>query len=311
MSLMRAIIDKLLTNVSNSYQAQGFISEMLLPMISTAQYSGKLGGYGTNHLKLENALGGGLGAYKNVNPVTTTMTNYDIGSYGLEGFVSPRDRANFELPFDAEADLTAGLTSLLIISKEVTLANALRSTAIMSQNTTLTGTNQWSDYTNSNPIGDINTGKAVVKASTGALPNFLILDWATANVLRYHPQLLNNLGFKDSRPGGLTANEMAMAFDLPKVFVPTCNYDSAKEGQASVFSPIWGKDVIIGVAPDTAGPFQASLGYRLQKAGKTPRRVFKYGVNNPPDTTAILVDDEYQHFLSNVKAGYLIKTAIA
>ena len=311
MSQMKAIIDKLLTNVSNSYQAQGFIAEMFLPMISVAQYSGMLGGYGNNHLKLENALGGGLGAYKNVNPVTTTLTPYNLGSYGLEGFVSPRDRANFESPFDAERDLTAGLTSLLIISKEVTLANAVRSTAIMTQNTTLVGVNQWSDYTNSDPIADVSLAKRTIKASCGALPDTMALDWATADKLKYHPKLLTNLGFNYARPGGLTAEEIAKAFDIKKVLVATCNYDSSKEGQTESFTPIWGKDVILGVLPDSAGPFQASLGYRLQKSGKNPRRVWKYAINNPPETTAVLVDDEYQHFLSNVKAGYLIKNAIA
>ena len=308
---MKAQVDKLLSNVSNSYQSAGFVSELILPMISPAQYSGLLGGYGNNHLKLEGMLAGGLGKYKNVNPITTTQTPYNIGSYGLEGFVSARDRANYDQPFEAERDMVAGLTSLITIFKEVTLASTMANTAILTQGTTLTGTNQWNDYTNSTPIGDVNAAKVAIKNSTGVLPNFMVLDWAVANTLKYHPQLLNNLGFNFARPGGLTAQEIAMALDIEKIYVATCNYDSAKEGQTSIFVPIWGKNAYFGYAPNSAAPFQASLGYRLQKSGTSPRRVFKYTVNNPPDTTAILVDDEFQFFLSNPLAAYRITNSIA
>ena len=308
---MKAQVDKLLSNVSNSYQSAGFVSELILPMISPAQYSGLLGGYGNNHLKLEGMLAGGLGKYKNVNPITTTQTPYNIGSYGLEGFVSARDRANYDQPFEAERDMVAGLTSLITIFKEVTLASSMANSAILTQGVTLTGTDQWNDYTNSDPVDDISTGKATIKLFTGVLPNFLVFDWKVANTLKYHPKILANLGFNYARPGGLTAQELAMAFDVEKVYVPTCNYDSAKEGQASVFTPIWGKNTYLGYAPTSAAPFQASLGYRLQKSGTSPRRVFKYTVNNPPDTTAILVDDEFQFFLSNPLAAYRITNSIA
>jgi len=311
MSQMRAIIDKLLTNVSNSYQSEGFISEMLLPMISVAQYSGKLGAYGSNHLKLENSYAGGLGAYKNVNPIVTNLIDFHISTFGLEGFVTDEDLQNYESPFDAERDLTAGLTSLLIIQKEVTLAKALTDITIMLQNVTLAGTSQWSDYVNSDPIGDIRTGKQAIKAGTGMLPNSIILDWEVAETLKYHPQLMDKLGFREARPGGLSSVELAKAFDLKKVFVPSCNYDASKEGQPQNFISCWGKDAILAVIPDTAAPFQVSLGYRLQKSGKTPRRVYKYALNNPPDATAILTDDKYDHFISNANAGYLFKNAIA
>jgi len=64
MSLMKAQVDKLLSNVSNAYQSTGFVSELILPVISPAQYSGMLGSYGNNHLKLEMMVAGGLGKYK-------------------------------------------------------------------------------------------------------------------------------------------------------------------------------------------------------------------------------------------------------
>jgi hypothetical protein len=181
----------------------------------------------------------------------------------------------------------------------------------MTQNVTLAGTDQWSDYTNSDPMGDIREAKKSIKVNTGMLPNALILDWIVADTLRYHPQLMDKLGYREARPGGLTNAEMATSFETQNVYIATCNYDAAKEGQVTDFQACWGKDAILAVIPPSAAPFQVSLGYRMQKSGKTPRRVYKYPINNPPDADAILVDDEYQFFISNPKAGFLFRNAIA
>jgi hypothetical protein len=61
--------------------------------------------------------------------------------------------------------------------------------------------------------------------------------------------------------------------------------------------------------PDRAIPYQVSLGYRIQQSA--PRRVYKYAVSNPPNSQCVLVEDNYDLMLSNVKAAYLVKNCIA
>jgi hypothetical protein len=63
--------------------------------------------------------------------------------------------------------------------------------------------------------------------------------------------------------------------------------------------------------PDSAQKYQKSLGYLVQKAGVGSRQVFKYSVNNPPDSTGIICIDYYDFLLSDVSAGYLVKSAVA
>jgi hypothetical protein len=88
-------------------------------------------------------------------------------------------------------------------------------------------------------------------------------------------------------------------------------YNSANEGQTDSLAAVWGKHIIFGVLPLQAQVRQVSLGYLVQYAGEAPRKVYKYAVNNPPESNAILVEDNYDMFISNANAGYLIKNAIA
>lgn len=311
MSQLKAQIDKLLTNVSSAYIPTGLICENVLPQIGVSQYSGKLGKYGNSHLRIENTIVGGRGQYRRVEPITRTTSTYIVEGHGLEGMVTKQDRANYDKPFDAESDEVLGLTSQLLVEKEYTLASTVTNTGIITQNVTLAGQSQFSDYLNSDPIARFTAARKAVRDGSGAIANAVMMDWEVADKLRYHPQILDSLGFKDNRPGGLNDLELASALGVRRVLIAEGMYNSAKEGQTDVLAALWGKHVVFAVLPEKAQPFQVSLGYRIQINGSAPRKVYKYDVNNPPESMGILVEDEYDMFISNANAAYLIKNAIA
>lgn len=308
---MKAIVDKLLTNVSTAYIPEGYISEQFLPFIGVKQKTGLLGKYGQQHLILVNSVVGGRGKFRRVETIVRDSDAYSLKGHGLEGLVSEDDYDNVELPFDAEKDETIGLTSVLWLEKEKGLADVLTDTAIMTQNDTLVGADQYSDYVNSDPIGDFATARGTTEAGCGIPPNIVGMPWGVWNVLRFHPAMLDALGFKYATPGGLSLEQLAVAMGVEKVLISMAKYNSAKENQTAVLAPCWGKHIVFAVSPAQAAKYQVSLGYRLGQLGQQPRKVFKEPEFNPPGSTKILVKDVYQHFLSNVKAGYLIKNAIA
>jgi hypothetical protein len=311
MSLLKAQVDKLLTNVSVAVKSEGLIGDMVFPAVQSAQSSGKLGKYGTDHLRLERSITGGRGQYRRVEVVSRTSDTYLIESHGLEGLVTEDDYRNVEQPFEAESDETAGLTSVIALEKEKILADAIFSTSIITQNTTLSGTSQYDDYLNSNPIVDFSTARGTVLDGCGAEANAAIVPWKVWNILRFHPAMLNALGFKDNRPGGLSKQELAIAMGVDEIMVPSAVYESAKEGQTSSLSQIWGNSILFYRKPVGGAPakMQMSLGYQMRLTGRT-RRVFKYSVNNPPNSNAIIVDDSYDFLIAYVKSAYLIKDAI-
>lgn len=308
---LKGIVDPLLSNVSSAYVPEGCVVDKLLPSVKFAQYTGKLGSYGTGHLRIENTVAGGMGKYRRVQAIARSTSGFEIEGHGLSGQVSKSDYKNVIDPFDAEKDETMALSTILLLEKEYSLSSVLADTAVMTQNVTLSGTDQMSDYTNSDPVLRFNTAKAAIRNGCGAVANAAIMDYAVAEVLRYHPQLLDMLGFKFAKPGGLGDSELAKALGVEKVFIPNAMYESAKEGQSSSLASVWGKHIIFAVLPASASKYQVSLGYNIRLDGSEPRKVYKQSLFNPPGATEILVEDEYDLVLSNVLAGYLIKAAIA
>lgn len=311
MAQLQAIVDQLLTNVSSMYQPQGMVAEQVLPLVTSAQSTGKLGKYGSSHLRLDVSTVGGRGGFRRVEAIARSTTSYQIEDHGLEGLVTQSDYRNNQLPFKAEEDETLGLTTILMLQKEQVLAAALTNTSNLTQNVTLSGTAQYNDYANSTPVQDFETARATIMNGCGMAPNIAIMDWQVWNKLRFHSAVLDTLGFKYNRTGGMTNEELAMAMGVEKVFVAQGRYNSAKEGQADSLAPVWGKHIVFAVAPDKAAPYQVSLGYMMGYENQQPRKVYKYPVNNPPESTGIIVQDSYQFLLSNVAAGYLIANAIA
>ena len=309
---MKGIIDPLLTSASSAYipDEEGCIADKLLPALKFAQYTGKLASYGKGHLRIENTVVGGKGKYRQVSSITRSTSGFEIEGHGLTDIVTKQDYKNVIEPFDAEKDATIGLTSLLLLEKEKGLADSLSDTAVMTQNVTLSGTAQFSDYANSDVVSVVNTGKKAVRDGCGAVANCMILEYGVAEVLRYHPQLLDLLGFKFARPGGLSNEELAKALNVAKVFVPNAMYNSAKEGQTAVLAPVWGKHIVLAVIPESAKKYQISLGYNIRLDGSSPRKVYKQPLFNPPEANEILVQDEYDMVLADVTAGYLIKNAV-
>ena len=47
-----AIVDKLLSGVSNGYMPEGFIAEQILTPLTVAETTGKIGKYGNSHLRI-------------------------------------------------------------------------------------------------------------------------------------------------------------------------------------------------------------------------------------------------------------------
>jgi hypothetical protein len=312
MAQVKALVDKLLTNVSSAYIPEGYISEEALPTLSVKQKTGKIGKYGTSHLRIVNSKMAGRGAAPRFEPIIRNVDDtYSIESHGLEGMVTEDDYSNVEEPFDAEKDEAMGLTSAIWLEKEFALSSVLQSSSVITQNQTLSGTSQLSDYTNSDPLGVFKTAQNTVLDGCGFMPNRAVISMKVFNTLRYHPAILRTLGFADARAGQLTIQEVAKALGVDILHIGKVSYEAAKLGQTSDFKQMWGNHITFYYAPKTAAKYQKSLGYLMNLQGRGPRRVFKYPVNNPPGSQGIIVQDDYSFEIMDVKCAYLVKDAIA
>jgi len=245
----KAIVDKLLTDVSNQLIPTGYISEMILALKSVVQWSGKVGKYGNEHLRIVNTLTTGKGKYAMVDSVVRSSNTYQLENHALKDIITEEDLDNVEKPFDAEEDTTVALSTHLWLGKEKSLADTLTDTTIITQNETLSGTDQFSDYVNSDPLKKLKDARIAVRGGCGFMPNNAAMDSDVAETLKFHPQLLDKLGFKEDRPGGLNDQELAKALNVKRVLIAEAVFNDSVLGQTDSIVPVWGKHLVFFFQP--------------------------------------------------------------
>jgi len=312
MSQNVAITDKFLTNASNMLLPAGYISEMILPAVRVKETTGKIANYGNGHLRIVNTVHVGEGEYARVESITRDSDSYSIEDHGLQGTITANDFANVEKPYDARIDETLALTTHLWLGKEKALADTLQDPTIITQGATLVGNAQYNnrDHADSNPIEDMQTARDTILDAAGVSINAAAMSRKVFNALRFHEQLLRNLGFTDSRAGSLSGAELAVALELDFIFVGDAIFNSAKQGQTAVIAPVWGKDLIYMKMGEPALR-QKVLGWEIRKAGTTPRSVVRKSNFTPVGSEEVAVTDNYDQLILNTECAFLIQDAIA
>lgn len=315
MTQTRAIVDKLLTNVSNGLFQENarYISEMILPPVGVVQRSGRYGNYGNEHLRIVNTAHVGKGGYLEIDPIVRSSDLYFVEEHALKSVITAEDFDNVEQPFDEREDRTEGLTSLLWLAKEKALADTLMDPAIITQGSTLVGNAQYNNISlaDSSPLEDGLTAKSTIKSASGFKPNAVAMSEGVADALRVHAQLLDALGFKESRPGGLSDQELARALDVDMVFIGKSVFNSSVKGQADNLTDVWAKDMIYLVTATQATKRQKILGVEIRLNNAAPRQVFRFSQDEPIGSEKIIVQDHYDQLILNTECAFLIQDAIA
>lgn len=309
----KTFVDRLLTDVSNKIVSKEHIADMIFPEKKVDNFTGLIGSYGNEHLRLVNTISAGENGFPTVETVTRRTDMYSIETHGLKDFVYPADYANFNKPFDAEKDKTALVTMQLKIGREKALADVLTDTNIITQNVTLSGNAQYDkrDHEDSNPIEDFCKARETIYNKTGMVPNTAVISWLVWNKLKNHQQLLAELGYKENRKGGLTLAELQDIMEVEKIIVAKPIFNTAKKGQTDVFAPIWGRDILFYIRPSSAALAQTTLGYKFMPKGKKAFQTYKYNHEEPAGSKKIVVENYYDDVIMNPNAGYLIKDAVA
>lgn len=309
MTRLTAQTNKLLTDVSERRPLGSLVFNRILTPKKVIQYSGKIGSHGNDHLRLVNTIAGGENGYMRIDTQTKKSSSYQIETHALKDIITDEDYKNVEAPFDAQVDSTDALTDMMNLTKEYGLAQAMTDTAVLTQNATLSGTSQWSDYANSNPIADIVAGIKVTRIGCGTPASKAVCDYDVAQTLRFHPKVLADLGFNANKIGGATNEDLARVFGLREFIVADATFNNSKKGEADNMVPVWGKHFVLFHSEAKAAKKQTTLGYHLELGAG--RKVVAKEQDEPIDSTKVMVEDKYEQLISNVGAGYLIKDAIA
>ena len=303
-------VDKILSQFSQMLRNENYISEMLLPIIKVKEKTGKFAKYGKENLRVytEQIFRGPGARARGVN-YTASQGTYVCRERAMEKFVPDEFQNNQDKPYDAKRDATEILNDVIWNNQERALAVTMEDTAVLTQNTTLSGTSQWSDYVNSDPFDDIQTAITTVRTATGQRPNTIAFGRASFDKLKAHPDVREQVKYTN---GGQLSDDAFRAFlkgffNLKTVLVGDAVYDTVDEGQTASLGDIWGKHCWLLYVNQKPTLMKATFGATLVDV---PKQVDVYR-EEAHLSDVVRVRNSFDQNVMDVTLAYLIKDAVA
>lgn len=301
------VIDPVLTEVARGYKNAQTIYDALFPIVPVGQRGGKIVSFGREDFRLYNT---GRAPGANTRRVNYGYQGdpYALEQHALEGQVP------FELQEEANAvphiDLarvainkTQNIIDLVTEKAAADLATNANNYGANNK-VTLSGTSQWSDP-NSDPSGDIETGKEAVRSSIGRYPNTVVLGASVMAKLRQHPKIIDRIKYTGRDVVG--PELLASLWGVQRVVVGEAVFEDAGGNLVDV----WGKQVILAYTEISGLADQGlpSFGYTYRLRGYPI--VEKPYQDRNAKSWIYPVTDERAPVIAGADAGFLISNAVA
>jgi hypothetical protein len=304
-------VSPLLTNISLAYRNEEYINEKILPVVPVQKDTAQIATYGMDNLRIEESLRAQGAGANEVRHSVSIGEHYILKDHALKEFVTLEEEDNADSPIAPRKDAVENLTDRIQVIKEKELADTLSNTSIITQNVTLSGTDQWSDFTNSDPFDDIKTAMEAVRTGSGMLPNTFVMSYKVMMTLMVHPDLIARLVNVTTVSSDMVMQALRMAFpNIKNIFVGSALYNSGVEGGTDTLADIWGKHFWVGYISDRPRLKSRSLGFTYTKVGQN-RQVEVLPFDADKKGQFVRVSDKYDQKLVDNKCFYLIKNAIA
>lgn len=300
------VVDPALSNVSIKYTNNVFIADLIAPMLKVAKQTGKYYIYDKANLRIDKTNRAAGSPANEIDFGVAPTGTFACDDHALKGFVSDEVQDQADAALNPLIDETETITEKLLLDREQNLATLITNTSNLTNNTTLSGTSQWSDYSNSDPVGDIRTARTTVHQNTFKKPNTLIMGKQVFDMLCEHPQIIERV--KYSQLGVITAELLARVFQVEKILVGEAGKNGVVEGQTDSLSYIWGKYVIVAFIAPQVALRQVTLCYTFTYG---VRQVKRWRDEDREGTYVRVGQDNYVQKVIAAAAGYLIVNAIA
>jgi len=306
--------DPILTNVAIAYENDEYVVEKLLPTYRIAKQSGKHFIYDRGRFRTgkNNGIRATGAKAEEVKLSLTTGLPYFCEDHAKKQFVTDEDvKNNIQTGNDPFTDATENVKALQMTDKEVEMTTLLTTAGsyAAAHKATLSGTNLWSDFANSDPIGDIRTGKAAIHAAIFKEPNKLVISRAILDQLVDHPDFLERI--KYTQTGVTTEQVLARIFGVDEVIVAKAGKNTATEGQDDVMGYIWGNFALLAFVDPNPRPKYITLGLNYQWKQNIVQRLRGVDEEDRRGTFVRVGDDYRDTKLVSALCGYLITTPIA
>lgn len=263
-TLSQVHIDTALTNISTAYQQQPsqFIASRVFKPVPVEKQSGKYFTWTKADWFRDEAKPRADAAESAGTGFGLSTASYSCDVYALHKDIGEQARANADPGIDLERAATEFITHRMLLRQEIQFVSDVFGTSIWA--TDSTPANLWSDYTGSDPIGDIRTGKRTILSNTGQMPNTLVLGYEVYDKLVDHPDIVDRIKYTNA-VNGRTVNEQLLAamFDVENVYVAQAIKNTGIEGETASYSFVFGKHALLLYVPPTPSLLTPASGYTL------------------------------------------------
>lgn len=267
------------TAIAIAYRNQKLIADLVLPRIIVGSKEFKYISYPiADSFTAPDTLFPKKGRPNMVDFGGTEVSSITVDN-GLEDVVSMDDINNAPEGEDLEAKAVEYVTDLVALGREVRTAAIIFNAANYAGDKvqTLSGTSQFSDYTNSDPLA------VLVDALDTPLirPNTMTIGRAAWTKLSMHPKVLKAANGNAGDSGIASKQRIAEILELDNIFVGESRLNTAKKGQAATIQLIWGNSISLSYLNSLAGTqrgvtFGFTAQYGKKQAGSNP---YDAGIN--------------------------------
>jgi hypothetical protein len=255
-------VDAILSNISVAYiQAQEhFIASKVFPIVPVNKQTDKYYSYTKNDWFRDEAQRRADATESAGSGYGLSTASYSCDVFALHKDIGNQARDNADAGIDLDRDATQFVTQRLMLRQEIQWATDYFATSVWA--TDKTGTTdfvKWSDYTASDPITDIETGKQTILASTGFLPNTLVIGYNVWRYLKHHPDIVDR--FKYTSAESITTDMVAKLFEVERILVAKAVKATNQEGETAVMAMVQGSHALLCYVNPTPGLLMPSAGY--------------------------------------------------
>jgi len=267
-------VDAILTNISVAYmqRAENFIADKVFPIVPVDKQSDKYFTYTKNDWLRDEAQVRTDGTESVGSGYNITTDNYYADVYAIHKDVGDQTRANADAPINVDREAAEFVTHRLLTRREIQFNTDFMKTGVWANDVTGVAasassgqTIQWSDYTNSDPIEDIEEGKADILSVTGLEANTLVLGYDVFRSLKNHPDLVDRIKYTSSQT--ITEDMIARMFDIERVMVSKSIKATNAEGASQAYAFTTGKTALLAHVAPNPGVLTPSAGYTFSWTG--------------------------------------------
>lgn len=282
-TLTQIHVDAALTNTSVAWfqDSNHYIAHQVFPVVPTAKKSNKYHVYDRGDLYRRSAGKRAPNTESAKTQLNISQNSYDCTPWANHMDLSDQEEVNADESLIIKTGYSQRCMQSVLIEKEIDFTSKFLATGVW--NTDITGaasphtnqTHKWSDVTNGDPIGDIETAQTAVLQQTGFEANTLVLSYDTWQQLKKHPEIVDRVKYNQTigtdNAAKVSPNAIAnLFFDgvmNGRVLISKAVFNNALANDPDNMQYINSGTALLCYTPKTPGLLEPAAGYTFTWTG--------------------------------------------